>query len=277
MFFKILGAGRWLFTMMDGHTGFTLAYNASGTKMAYKPLPLFTAARKMASVVPWVFVTDGPRAFQGAAIKAFRRAGGFRLVHVKDIRLKNKFAGNNMCERLNGEIVDRAKTVMAFNLAPDPERDSLLWGGCPAMVRTRIIIPSGPTGAGRQDPRRGDGDIHRQGRQVRHDDMERHGKGQGGRQGRRSRGRRRLDDHKCPTQSFEWRERAGQTWCGAPCRAMRRRAAPSMSTAEQMCAYRGMGPSIVAVVCRKNGRKPHPPSLQQNPKPFALYAGGCKT
>ena len=139
VFFKILGAGRWLFTVMDGRTRFILAWDVSDTKMAYKPLPLFMAARKLAGVVPWVFVTDGLQAFQGAAIKAFKKAGGFRLVHVRDIHLKNKFNGNNMCERLNGEIVNRTKTARGFNLTPDPERDRLFGGGCPAMMRMYIV------------------------------------------------------------------------------------------------------------------------------------------
>ena len=85
-FVKILGAGGRLFAVTDGRTGFILAWDVSDTKMGYKPLPLFVAARKLAGVVPWVFVTDGPRAFQGAAIRAFKKAGGFRLVHVRDIR-----------------------------------------------------------------------------------------------------------------------------------------------------------------------------------------------
>ena len=103
VFFKILGAGRWLFTVMDDRTKFILAWDVSDIKMGYKPMPLFMAARKLAGVVPWVLVTDGLQAFQGAVIKAFRKAGGFRLVHVKDIRLKNKFNGNNVrvAERRN--------------------------------------------------------------------------------------------------------------------------------------------------------------------------------
>ncbi len=107
--------------------------------MAYKPLPLFMAARKLAGVVPWVFVTDGLQAFQGAAIKAFKKGGGFRLVHVRDIHLKNKFNSNNVYERLNGEIVARTKTARGFNLAQDPERDRLLGGGCPALVRMCVV------------------------------------------------------------------------------------------------------------------------------------------
>ena len=77
VFFKILGAGRWLFTVMDGRTGFTLAYNASGTKMAYKPLPLFMAARKMAGVVPWVFVTADRGRFRGRRPRRSGRPAGF--------------------------------------------------------------------------------------------------------------------------------------------------------------------------------------------------------
>ena len=139
VFFKILGASRWLFAVMDSRTRFILAWDVSDTKMAYKPLPLFMAARKLAGVVPWVFVTDGLQAFQGAAIKAFKKAGGFRLVHVRDIHLKNKFNSNNVYERLNGEIVARTKTARGFNLAHDPERDRLLGGGCPALVRMCVV------------------------------------------------------------------------------------------------------------------------------------------
>ncbi len=145
VFFKILGAGRWFFTVMDDRTRFILAWDVSDTKMAYKPLPLFMAARKLAGVVPWVFVTDGLQVFQGAATKAFRKAGRFQLAHVKDIHLKNKFNSNNIYERLNGEIVDRTKTARGFNLALDPERDRLLGGGCPAPIRMRTTISSDPT------------------------------------------------------------------------------------------------------------------------------------
>ena len=51
---------------------------------------------------------------------------------------------------------------------------------------------------------------------------------------------------------------------GAAYGAVSRRTAPSMSNAGQMCADYGTDPLIVAVVCRKHGRKPRPLCLQQN-------------
>ena len=122
-------------------------------------------------------------------------------------------------------------------------------------------ISSGPLGAGRQDSRLGGEDIHRRGRQVRPDDMERRGKDQGG-----CRGRRRLDDRKCPTRWFEWREHAGRIRCGTQCRAMRRRVArprlcPMRANVRRLCRR----PVNCGCSMQENRKKTAPPRLQQNP------------
>ena len=59
-------------------------------------------------------MTDGLAAFEKAAIKAFRRRKGFRLLHIRDIHLQNIFNTNNIYERLNGEFKDRIKTGRRF-------------------------------------------------------------------------------------------------------------------------------------------------------------------
>ena len=89
---------------------------------------------------PRIFVTDGLTAFVKAASKAFgRRGGGFRLMHMRDIRLKNIFSTNNLCERLNGEFKDRIKAARGFKLKPNKKTDGKLGGGCPALLRLLVV------------------------------------------------------------------------------------------------------------------------------------------
>ena len=139
MFHKILGKDRWLFAVIDGATRYILARDESDTKSGYKPLPLFLAARKLAGLDPWIFVTDGLAAFAKAAPKAFRRREGFRLLHIRDIHLRNIFNTNNIYERLNGEFKARIKTARGFSLKPNKKTDGNLGGGCPAMMRLLIV------------------------------------------------------------------------------------------------------------------------------------------
>ena len=90
---------------------------------------------------------------------------------------------------MNGEIVARAKTARGFNLAPDPERDRLLGGGCPALVRMYIVHHNffrPHSGLGGKTPAEAAGVSMGGDDKTRHDDMERRGKGRGGRQGRRA-------------------------------------------------------------------------------------------
>ena len=139
VFHKILGGDRWLFAVMDSATRYILAWDESDTKSGYKPLPLFLAARKLAGLDPWIFVTDGLAAFVKAAPKTFRRREGFRLLHIRDIHLRNLFNTNNIYERLNGEFKARIKTAREFNLKPNKKTDGKLRGGCPALMRLLII------------------------------------------------------------------------------------------------------------------------------------------
>ena len=139
VFHKVLGMDRWLFAVMDGATRYILAWDESDTKSGYKPLPLFLAARRLAGLDPWIFVTDGLAAFVKAAPKAFRRREGFRLLHIRDIHLRNIFNTNNIYERLNGEFKARIKTARGFNLKPNKKTDGNLGGGCLAMMRLLIV------------------------------------------------------------------------------------------------------------------------------------------
>ena len=139
IFHKISGVDRWLFAVMDGKTRYILSHDASGTKFGYKPRPLFEAARRVAGVDPWIFVTDGLAAFEKAAIKAFRRRKGFRLLHIRDIHLQNIFNTNNIYERLNGEFKDRIKTGRRFKRKLDKKTDHKLGHGCPALLRLLVI------------------------------------------------------------------------------------------------------------------------------------------
>lgn len=139
VFFRILGLERWLFAVMDGRTRFIISWDVSDTKTGYGPLRLFLAARNLAGVDPWVFVTDGLGIFPKAAARAFRRRHGFRMAHIAEAHARNLLNFNNVHEKLNGEFKRRTKTANGFNLAPNKETDKLLEGGCPALIRTLII------------------------------------------------------------------------------------------------------------------------------------------
>ena len=65
-----------------------------------------------------------------------RRVGMYDLQHYGAVITDFCHA---IYERMNGEIVARTKTARGFNLAHDPERDRLLGGGCPALVRMCVM------------------------------------------------------------------------------------------------------------------------------------------
>ncbi len=100
---------------------------------------LFAAARNLAGTVPWVLATDGLQAFCHAARRAFWMRDGFRLVHIRDIHLKNRFShnnnNNNTHERLNGEFKDNTKTVRGFR-AENPALVQLM------IIRHTFSVPT---------------------------------------------------------------------------------------------------------------------------------------
>ena len=104
VYFRILGNGAYLFTVMDYSTRFVLSYMVSPVKMGADPLEMFSEAARRAGTVPWVLVTDGLDAFPGAARKAFWRRAGRRLVHAVEVHMRNEFNHNNVHESLNGEL-----------------------------------------------------------------------------------------------------------------------------------------------------------------------------
>ena len=114
IYFRIRGKAGYLFTVMDGRSRFILSHGISDTKFGYDPFKLFAAARTLAGTPPWIFVTDGLPPFIDAAREAFRRRTGFRLIHIREIHMKEQFNNNNPHERLNGESRDRFKTVRGF-------------------------------------------------------------------------------------------------------------------------------------------------------------------
>ena len=112
---------------MDDRSRFILSHDISDTKFGYDPFKLFAAAGTLAGTPPWIFVTDGLPPFIDAARGAFRRRTGFRLIHIREIPMKEQFNNNNPHERLNGEFKDRFKTVRGFG------------AGNPALVRLSIL------------------------------------------------------------------------------------------------------------------------------------------
>lgn len=139
IFFKILGSQRYLIAVVDARTRFILSWDVSRVKEGCKPRPLFSAARDVAGIDPWIFVTDGLNAFPKAAAKIFRRRKGFRMVHIRDIHLQNQFNTNNLYERLNGEFRHRIKTVRGFNRKPNKRTDHKFKEGCPALMRMLVV------------------------------------------------------------------------------------------------------------------------------------------
>ena len=91
------------------------------------PPPCLQPQGILPETAPWVLVTDGLQAFCPAARRAFWRRNGFRLIHVREIHLKNRFSHNNKHERLNGEFKDRIKTARGFGTES------------PALVRLMIV------------------------------------------------------------------------------------------------------------------------------------------
>ena len=125
--YRMLGKARYLFAVMDNRSRFILSYDIADTKFGYDPLSLFVAARTLAGTSPWIFVTDGLKPFCTAARKAFRRRTSFRLIHIREIHMKEQFNNNNIHERLNGEFRDQLKTVRGFKAES------------PALVRLMIL------------------------------------------------------------------------------------------------------------------------------------------
>ena len=165
VFHKILGEDRWLFAVMDSATRYILAWDESDTKSGYKPLPLFLAAHKLAGLDPWIFVADGLAAFVKAAPKTFRGREGFRLLHMRDIHLRNIFNTSNIYERLNGEFKARIKTAKEFNLKPNKKTDGKIRGRMSRPDTSAYHTPQllqAPLGPERQDAGQGGGNNHTQ-------------------------------------------------------------------------------------------------------------------
>ena len=127
IYFRIRGKAGYLFTVMDGRSRFILSHSISDTKFGYDPFKLLAAARTLAGTSPWIFVTDDLPPFIDAVREAFRRRTGFRLIHIREIHMKEQFNNNNPHERLNGEFRDRFKTVRGFGAEN------------PALVRLSIL------------------------------------------------------------------------------------------------------------------------------------------
>ena len=125
--YRMFGNARYLFAVMDNRSRFILSWDISDTKFGYDPLGLFAAARTLAGASPWIFVTDGLLPFRDAVRKVFRCWTGFRLIHIREIHMKEQFNNNSIHERLNGEFKDRFKTVSGFKAES------------PALVRLTIL------------------------------------------------------------------------------------------------------------------------------------------
>lgn len=88
---------------MDSHARLIVPWDVSGIKTEYRYLRLFLAARNMAGVDPWVFVTDGLNMFPKAATKAFQRGRGLQIVHIAEAHAHN-LLNFNVHKKLNGEF-----------------------------------------------------------------------------------------------------------------------------------------------------------------------------
>ena len=125
MRFFILGSEAFLFAVMDYSTRFILSSMTSPVKLGVKPLSMF---REAASIVPWVFVTDGLDEFVKPAKKAFWRRKGRRFIHVAEIHANNEFNHNNVQESLNGELKPLLTKRGGFKLDNSPLVDLAILG-----------------------------------------------------------------------------------------------------------------------------------------------------
>lgn len=120
MFFRVRGATRYLFAVMDGASRFILSYEVSPLKHGADPSGLFARAAGRSLRLPRVLVSDGLHEFRAAARKVFYRAAGPRFVHIREIHIQNMFNQNNVYERLNGEFKDRLRCTRGLKSENSP-------------------------------------------------------------------------------------------------------------------------------------------------------------
>ena len=109
MFFRVRGAIRYLFAVMDGASRFILSYEVSSLKQGSDPSGLFARAACRSLRLPRMLISDGLHEFRAAANKVFYRAAGPRFVHIREIHIQNMFNQNNVYERLNGDFKGRLR------------------------------------------------------------------------------------------------------------------------------------------------------------------------
>lgn len=102
--FRMLGGNSYLFAVMDNSSRFILSHMISPVKFGVKPLNMFREAAYRAGASPRVFITDGLHDFCKPVKKAFGCSAGRRLVHVREIHIRNEFNHNNIQESFNGTI-----------------------------------------------------------------------------------------------------------------------------------------------------------------------------
>ena len=120
MFFRVRGATRYLFAVMDGASRFILSYKVSSLKQGSDPSGLFAHAACRSLRLPRMLISDGLHEFRAAANKVFYRAAGPRFVHIREIHIQNMFNQNNVYERLNGDFKGRLRCTRGLKSDNSP-------------------------------------------------------------------------------------------------------------------------------------------------------------
>lgn len=120
LFFRVLGAPRYLFAVMDGASRFILSYEVSPLKQGSDPSGLFARAAGRSLRPPRILVSDGLHEFRAAAKRVFYRTAGPRFVHIREIHIQNMFNQNNVYERLNGEFKGRLRCTRGLKSENSP-------------------------------------------------------------------------------------------------------------------------------------------------------------
>jgi transposase-like protein len=108
LYVSIRGKMKFMFSVMDDETRFWIAQNMSHWKEGADTSRLFQNAKATAGKTPKTLITDALKSYRSSSQKEF--AG---TTHIREIALVGQIHNNKM-ERMNGEVLDREKTMLGL-------------------------------------------------------------------------------------------------------------------------------------------------------------------
>ncbi|VVB63555.1 DDE domain protein [uncultured archaeon] len=110
---KVKGDLKNFFALMDDETRYWISQEVADIKDMHGAGGLFKEGREIAGRRPETLITDCLQSYHVAFKKEFYSNNLQMSQHINAIRLKGS-ANNNKMERINGELMDREKTMSSL-------------------------------------------------------------------------------------------------------------------------------------------------------------------